>query len=217
MTTSGSRPTQASARTGSSARSLVAANAGTLVLAVVFGWDLGWLMWPYWIQSVVIGWYARTRMLSLRDFSTEGFTSNGKPVPETEAAKRSTANFFTFHYGFFHAGYLVFLLSEHAVGTPLQMLVLAACGLPFILSQRETYAAQHAADLRGRPNLGSLMFLPYLRVLPMHLGVIFAGAFDGGTSALILFVALKTLGDLGLDRADRAIAEKGAREAAARG
>lgn len=191
-----------------SARNLILANAATLALAVAFEWDVGWLMWPYWIQSVIIGIYAWRRMMSLRDFTTEGLKSNGRPVPETEAGKRSTATFFLLHYGFFHFVYLVFLLAEYRVSVPLEIIALLGCGLSFVLSQRQTYAAQHAADLQGRPNLGALMFLPYLRVLPMHLGIIAAGAFGAGAVMLLLFVLLKTASDLGLDYADRRMAAK---------
>lgn len=198
-----------------SARNLIIANAATLVMAVVLDWDLGWLMWPFWIQSVIIGLYAFKRMMSLEDFSTEGLKSNGRPVPEDESGKRSTAFFFLAHYGIFHAAYLVFLLGNHTGYTSLEVLALAGCGLGFLFSQRQTYAAQHAADLRGRPNLGALMFLPYLRVLPMHLGIMFGAAVDGGGAlALTAFILLKTLADVGLDHADRRMAVKHADEAA---
>jgi hypothetical protein len=202
----------ATAWRGPSARHLVIANALTLVAAIALDWSPAWLLWPYWIQSVVIGWYARKRMLTLQRFSTKGFTSGGKPVPEDETGKRSTANFFAFHYGFFHAGYLLFLLGEHRVDGAWNWLILLACGASFVLSQRATYAVQHAADLRGAPNLGVLMFTPYLRVLPMHLGIIFgagAGAGDG-TWLLVLFTVLKTASDLALDAIDRRWAEKNA-------
>ena len=96
-----------------SARTLLLANAATLAAALVLDWPAGWLLWPYWIQSVVIGWFARKRMLGLYRFSTDGFTSNDQPVPENAQGKRSTANFFTLHYGFFHLCYLIFLCAEH--------------------------------------------------------------------------------------------------------
>ncbi|NOT88604.1 MAG: hypothetical protein HOP03_10500 [Lysobacter sp.] len=191
-----------------SARTLILANGATLIAALVFHWAPAWLLWPYWIQSIIIGWYARKRMLELAQFSTEGFTSNRQRVPENEAGKRSTANFFTLHYGFFHVGYLVFLLGQHRVSGLWNMLVLIACGVSFVLSQRATYAAQHASDLRGKPNLGQLMFTPYLRVLPMHLGIIFGSGLGGGTGLLVLFTALKTLSDIGLDALDRNMAAK---------
>ena len=190
----------------SPALALVIANLATLLVALWFDWSPGMLMWPYWIQSVVIGYYARKRMLTLVAFSTEGFTSGGKRVPENDEGKRSTGNFFAFHYGFFHLGYLVFLLAQHALDGLQEVLWMVACGLSFVLSQRQTYAAQHAADVRGRPNLGALMFLPYLRILPMHLGIILGGGLTGGAGALVLFTVLKTGADLLLDAIDRRMA-----------
>ena len=185
-----------------------------LAAALAFDWNLGWLLWPYWIQSVIIGWYARRRMLALAQFSTEGFTSNGRRVPEDDTGKRSTANFFALHYGFFHLGYLLFLAKEHPVADLRAAAVLAACGVSFVLSQRETYRVQHAADLRGRPNLGALMATPYLRVVPMHLAIILGAGATGGT-ALWLFCGLKTASDLLLDRIDRRMAVKSADKAVA--
>ena len=193
-----------------SARTLLLANAATLAAALLLDWPAGWLLWPYWIQSVVIGWYARKRMLSLRLFSTSGFTSNDRPVPENDAGKRSTANFFTLHYGFFHLCYFIFLCAEHPLHVGWDLIVLAACGVSFVLSQRQTYAAQHAADLRGRPNLGALMFTPYLRVIPMHLAILLGAALGSSTGLLVLFTVLKTLSDLGLDAADRRMAVRSA-------
>lgn len=197
-----------------SARNLVLANAATLAAALYFDWAVGWLLWPYWMQSVVIGWYARTRMLSLQRFSTEGFTSNGQRVPEDDSGKRSTANFFALHYGFFHLGYLVFLVAGHMVGSWREGLVLAACGVSFALSQRSTFEAQHAADVRGKPNLGALMFTPYLRVVPMHLAIL-VGASADSSGALWGFTALKTGSDLMLDWIDRRMAVRSADKAAA--
>ena len=190
-----------------SARHLLLANAATLAAALLLHWPPGWLLWPYWLQSVVIGWYARRRMLGLDRFSTEGFTSNGRRVPEDDpASKRSTAGFFTLHYGFFHLAYLVFLCKEHALHARRDWLVLVACGASFVLSQRETFAVQHAADLRGRPNLGTLMFTPYLRIVPMHLAILLGARLGGGAAMLAVFTALKTASDLLLDRIDRRIA-----------
>ncbi len=198
-----------------SARNLLLANVATLASALALQWDPGWLLWPYWMQSVVIGWYARQRMLALRQFSTEGFTSNGKRVPEDEAGKRSTANFFALHYGFFHVGYLFFLWQEHRPQLQWDWLVLLGCGASFVLSQRRTYEAQHAADLRGRPNLGTLMFTPYLRVVPMHLAVIAGAGLDGAAGMLVGFTLLKTASDLALDAIDRRMAVKAADRATA--
>ena len=62
-----------------SARHLLLSNAATLVAGLLLHWNVSALLWPYWMQSVIIGWYARKRMLTLDQFSTSGFTSNGEP------------------------------------------------------------------------------------------------------------------------------------------
>ncbi len=188
-----------------SSRHLIIANAATLAAALLLHWNVGALLWPYWMQSVIIGWYARKRMLGLDRFSTAGFTSNGQRVPEDESGKRSTSRFFVMHYGFFHLVYLVFLAGMHAVNSPRDAFILFACGVSFVLSQRQTYVAQHAADLRGKPNLGMLMFTPYLRVVPMHIAIIL-GATAGGAAMLWVFTGLKTASDLLLDMIDRKMA-----------
>ena len=153
-------------------------------------------------------------MLALDRFSTEGFTSSGRRVAEDESGKRSTATFFALHYGCFHLAYLAFLCKVHPVADLRSAALLAACGVSFALSQRETYAVQHAADLRGRPNLGALMFTPYLRVVPMHLAILVGGN-AAGSVALWVFSGLKTVSDLLLDRIDRHMAIRSADRIAA--
>ena len=197
-----------------SARHLLLSNASTLAAGLLLHWNVGWLLWPYWMQSVIIGWYARKRMLALGKFSTKGFTSNGRPVPENVSGKRSTAIFFSIHYGFVHLGYLAFLIGMHAVESWRDIFVLFTCGVSFVLSQQQTYAAQHTADLRGKPNLGTLMFTPYLRVVPMHIAII-VGSAATGTWMLFLFTGLKTASDLLLDMIDRKMAVASADRASA--
>lgn len=180
---------------------IVASNALTLALAVALHWDVVELLWPYWIQSVVIGAFARRRMLLLRDFSVEGLANEDGPVTESPETQRSAANFFALHYGFFHAGYLVFLWqrSVELEMDRVDVAMFAAAGLAFALAHLHSHREHVAADLAGRPNLGALMFMPYLRVVPMHF-VIIVGASrgGGGFGALLLFAVLKTLADVGM-------------------
>ena len=188
---------------------LIISNAITVVTALVLHWPLATLMWPYWIQSVIIGWYNRKRMLALHDFSTEGLTSNDQPVPETPQGARSTANFFAIHYGFFHLAYLVFLYQSIDRLTRWDWFVFAGLSVSFVMSHGQAYRQNVAADARGRPNLGVLLFLPYLRVIPMHLTLIFGRAIGGdGVGALLLFGTLKTLADVGMHAAENKILKR---------
>ena len=102
----------------------------------------------------------------------------------------------------------MFLCAEHPLVARWDLLVLGACAASFVLSQRQTYAVQHDADLRGKPNLGTLMFTPYLRVLPMHLSIIIGTAIGGGAGLMLLFTVLKTASDVGMDAVDRRLAER---------
>jgi len=211
-------------------RGIVIANAITLVLALWQQWTLLQLMWPFWMQSVIIGYYARRRMLALEDFSTEGLRMNEQPVPETPAAKRKVANFFVLHYGGFHAAYLVFLyifsttadaagfvavtdegsgaVSQVFVGhtTALDMVAYVALAVSFWLSHRASHREHVAADLGGRPNLGTLMFMPYARVVPMHLTIIFGTQMGGG--AVWLYVLLKTVADVVMHKVEHRLLQR---------
>ncbi|MBI1907588.1 MAG: hypothetical protein HYS20_15330, partial [Rhodocyclales bacterium] len=200
-------------------RGIVASNVLTIAVAVAKGWGVAQLLWPFWIQSVIIGYYARRRMLALQEFSTDGFAINDQPVDPTPATQRSTANFFALHYGFFHFVYLVFLLSMSAAADSaglmpftnedtgavtmvrvgqthaIDFVIFAALGIGFWFSHRASHREHVAADLARRPNIGSLMFLPYARVIPMHLTIL-GGAMLGGGGGIWLFGILKLGADV---------------------
>jgi hypothetical protein len=181
---------------------IIAANLLAIGLAWWQHWPLVTLLWPYWLQSVIIGWYSRKRILALGSFSlanTSGFDKGSD-----EATKRSTARFFVLHYGAFHLVYALFLWHLTTRGmhgmrpyhvTPLDVMFMAVIAVSFVLTHRATYQRIMAADQQGRPNIGGVMFLPYLRVLPMHLTLIL-GVAAGYTGGVLLFACLKTLADV---------------------
>ncbi|MCB1530499.1 MAG: hypothetical protein H6853_05905 [Rhodospirillales bacterium] len=175
---------------------VILGNFISIVMAYVQQWPLYEIMWVYWSQSVVIGIINVIRMLSLKEFTTKGMTMNDAPVPETQEGKRGVATFFTFHYGFFHFGYAVFLWQEMPLNElpadDLAFLILAI--LTFISIHGYSFRHNFAADFKQqKPNLGTLMFYPYLRILPMHLVIITGGMM--GHSAILTFMVLKTLAD----------------------
>jgi hypothetical protein len=191
------REMAAEARGDRSVLVLVLANLFALGIAWATGMGLAQMMAVYWVQSVIIGLTNVIRILNLQRFSTEGFSSNGKRVPEDESGKRGTAFFFAFHYGFFHLGYLVFLLTGSKGGGGLGSAAgLALCALVFALNHG--YSMQHniRRDARGKPNLGTLMFLPYARIVPMHLLIILGASVAATPFHFMLFVALKILADV---------------------
>jgi hypothetical protein len=177
-----------------SAWSLLGANLLSLSVAVYQGWTLVDLMLVYWLQSVIIGASYVARILALDKFSTENFKINDRAVAPTRETKIRTACFFAVHYGFFHVVYLVFVLSESslaAIADP----QLWICALAFAGNHVYSYRYNRDADRRGTPNIGTLMFTPYLRILPMHLTIVF-GLMSSSVFGLAFFGTLKTAADV---------------------
>lgn len=52
-------------------------------------------------------------------------------------------------------------------------------------------------DFRDKkPNLGTLVFYPYLRIIPMHLTILWGTQMGGG--AMLFFMLIKTVADAGM-------------------
>lgn len=199
-------------------------NLATLGVALWQDWSVLQLMWPFWIQSLVIGWYARQRMLELTRFSTEGLRINSRAVEATPQTRQRVAGFFALHYGLFHLVYLFFLLAltltsdaqgfievtNESTGAksmvhigkvhPLDFLIFAALAVGFVRSHGASHREHVQADLANSPKLGTLMMLPYARIIPMHLTIILAIPLGGG--ALWFFVLLKIAADLIMHRVE---------------
>jgi len=205
-------------QTDHAVRGILVANAVTLAFAVWQGWSVLQLMWPFWAQSVIIGWYARQRILKLASFCTEGLRINHQPVEPTRATQLTTANFFALHYGFFHFIYAFFLLAmtltTDGAGSievtnessgeqfpvyighvhALDFVIFAVLALGYVKAHRASHQEHVASDLANTRKLGTLMMIPYLRILPMHFTIILAFAL--GSGALWLFMILKVVTDV---------------------
>ncbi len=172
---------------------LVVTNLIVIVQALWEGWPLGVIMWIYWGQSVAIGTFWFFKILTLREFSTEGFRINDRPVQPTTSTKIQTSVFFLFHYGFFHFGYAVFLFSKFGF-VPFSQ-ALTAIGI-FVIYQGYSFFYNRKWQAKQKPNIGIMMFFPYARIIPMHLTIIFASSSWGQKQALAFFLFLKLLADV---------------------
>lgn len=174
--------------------SLLFSNILVIILAIIQRWEVSTVLWVYWIQSIIIGFFQFLRILSLKNFSTQKFEINNKPVLPTTQTKIFTAFFFLFHYGFFHFIYAIFLFNLFTSNQPFDFTYLSIGGLIFFLNHFFSYRQNKIIDEQKIQNLGTLMFTPYTRIIPMHLIIIFGAIL--GQSVLIVFLLLKTLADL---------------------
>ena len=192
-----------------SAGLLILSNLLVIVLAVVQRWQVIELLWVYWLQNIIIGFFNWRRMINLREFSTDNLKSKGLQTPPTRKTKRSMARFFLVHYGLFHAAYLFFLV-QIIDDIPSQVLLHWAIGLAiFFFNHYFSYRYNRELDDASLPNIGNIMFLPYLRVIPMHL-VLGVAASIGVRSlwSLLFFLLLKTTADVLMHVIEHAINRK---------
>lgn len=173
--------------------SLLGSNLLVIILAIIQKWDTSTVLWVYWIQSIIIGFFQFLRILSLKKFFTENFKINGQLALPTNNTKVFTAFFFLFHYGFFHFIYAIFLFNFFT-NQPLDFTYIFSGGLIFFLNHLFSFYHNRVMDQQKTQNIGTLMFTPYARIVPMHLIIVFGAIL--GQSALIIFLLLKTLADL---------------------
>ncbi len=174
-----------------SALSLLAVNLGVIVFAVRDEWSLATILASYLVQSVIIGLFQAKKILDLKVFSTEGFKMGGHAVEPTRATQWKVVLFFLVHYGIFHAAYAGFILSE---GTPYWPDVMLS-GTAFFANHLFSYFMNRNRTGKQIPNIGSMMFFPYIRIIPMHVFIVFGFIFAGTHFALVSFLILKTLAD----------------------
>lgn len=186
---------------------LVGVNVLALAVAHFQGWPLRQLLILYWGQSIIIGISYLLRILSLEQFSTENFHMNGRPAEPTPEVKRTVGLFFLVHYGLFHAFYFVFLIVAPAKGQPPPQLGawFWLCMAAFAANHFWSYRYNREADRAGTPNIGTLMFTPYLRIVPMHLAILSGGLLGQG---VLLFGGLKVLADVGMHLIEHAQLQK---------
>lgn len=175
---------------------LVITNLIIIIFATVQHWNFLTLMWIYWTQSVIIGLVNFVRMLLLKDFSTKGMIFGGKPVEKTTSSKIAMAFFFLFHYGGFQAMYVFFIFDAHDVfgkqfDPPELLPILIGAG--FFLINHVYSFIRHFYELSRKQKLGDVMGIPYIRIVPMHIVIIFMAIVP---SPLIIFLLLRTVADV---------------------
>jgi len=187
--------------------SLVAANAITMIIAILQHWSLITILWIYWFQSITIGIFNFVRILQLKKFNTENFRMNGVQPQATSTTKYVVASFFAFHYGLFHFVYFIFLMVA-SVAQALKGFSFSA--IWFVLLSAAIFFVNHLFSFRKNKsekeqNIGTVLFFPYARIIPMHLCIIFGFAFAGTSIGIIIFTALKTVADVVMHQVEHAM------------
>ena len=164
---------------------LLAVNMTALALAYHQHWSLPKLMLLYWGQSIVIGISYVARIAPL---------------------DRSAAGFFVMHFGIFHVVYFVFIMIGDGKRPPPSLDAwFWLCMAAFALNHLWSYRYNRELDRQGTPSVNTLMFTPYVRIVPMHVTILASGFLGWG---LLLFGALKILADVGMHLLEHAALQR---------
>ena len=160
--------------------------------------SVGTVIWIYYLQSLLLGGQYLVRMIGISSRSNE-------------KGRWFTPLFFCANFGMFHLVYFVFLIMMTASSSGIKgdfRTVLYGLGILFINTIFSTISDLKADKLEEK-NPGVLMFIPYLRIAPLHLFIIlgFSSLSGAGNSskiwffrqdAFIVFIILKTITDVAM-------------------
>jgi hypothetical protein len=156
------------------------------------------IIWLYWCQSVLLGFFTFFDMVTMKadDISVENMTINNKPATPQQA-RGCLPWFFLVHYGGFHLGYLVFLfigfnfLDINFQSLKWSLLALLISYVFLFIQNKKQYS-------HIKRKIGTMFFMPYLRIVPMHLTILLPKFlhWQPALTFLVLKMAMDVIGHL---------------------
>ena len=182
---------------------LIAVNTIPLFGVLFFGWSLFSIMFLYWLENGIIGFFNVFKIALARASRPSRFTVGGRPVNPSNREVRII--FFILHYGLFWTVHGVFVFvffgtsSEPFGGVGLRGVAIAAAAI--FLSHGVSFFVNFLGKeeyLTVTPD--QQMTAPYSRVVVLHVTVLAGGALADSLgaplAALVLLILLKTAIDL---------------------
>lgn len=151
------------------------------------------IVWIYWLQSVLIGIFTFIELLMVKHPDASSMNINHHPVDQQNMG--CAAFFFLFHFGFFHLVYAIFLLVSYRIGTDAKLVMITA-GIFIAESTIELIRRRSQINNQAKENVGKMFFVPYFRIIPMHLMILIPSFLGMGSS--VVFLILKMLADIGM-------------------
>jgi hypothetical protein len=144
------------------------------------------------------------KILTLKKLTTTEINIQSGITALSVIGKVPIAVFFLFHYGFFHFAYAVFLRS-FSKGVELRP-IFSMAGV-FLVYECFSFFYNRKWEGKQKQDTGKLLGFPYVRIIPMHLTIIFGGILSAGTFKgripLAIFMLLKTVVDAAMHNIER--------------
>lgn len=148
------------------------------------------IMLLFYVQSVLIGVFNALDMFTVNTTSANEISDTPEPP---RSSKGCAGLFFMVHYGGFHFVYLFFLpqiINFSHINWPLFKLALVLLLLGCVIN----FVQDKVRNRTQSANLLAMFFMPYARVVPMHLTILAPQFLH--ISAPLLFLSLKTVADV---------------------
>lgn len=173
---------------------LVVSNLVVIVWALIEQWPLDLMIWVYFSQNVIMGFFWPAKVFSL-------------PTDGSYTKKVQSVAVFLPHYLTMHFVYGLFLYNF--LGKELftnYKYILTMAGI-FFLSELVSHFAGSRLNRTKPLSLAKVQFFPYARVIPMHFAIIFGFFFKAGvtisSSTVMLFLLLKAFADVAMYMVER--------------
>jgi hypothetical protein len=172
-------------------------NLFTIFLALKSNWDIATLLWIFWYQSIIIGFFAIFRFFKKRRIDILGMVLDPAEIHDPKSkmiifvVKIVIALVFILAYGQFHVFYFWFLdlyFPKEIIFTVILLPVMI-----FFFNHLFSFFYNQNKDPQDQ-SVYKIFSLISVRILPMHL-IIILGAFLFGRTTL-LFLVIKMLTDL---------------------
>ncbi len=138
----------------------------------------GSIIWIYMVQSLMIGVMHFFKLMFYR------FSAPSRPTDWK--SPKAIAIFFLVHFSFFHFVYAFFIPPSKA-DWGIVWEGAAVFGFALIVNTIQHFGKENS----GKYNANDFMFLPYVRIFPIHVAIIlgmFFSAFTGDFSAVVVFL-----------------------------
>jgi len=156
-----------------SAWALVLTNIITIAFAFVGHWAFSTIIWVYWCQTLIIGFFAFLRAISITDISYPGVERI--QLRFSLKAKLRTGAFFLAHFTVVQGCLTLVLWGIIGPVTNVNGIILLSSSLLFFSNHLFSYVYNRKKERVVRKNIGITVLRPYLRLLPLFVAFLFVG------------------------------------------